>query len=95
MRKLIGFGIGLVIAIFLALYALYLIIAMVIVSGLSFLAYLTSDGWIVLVLAGIAAIITAVYLVRTGRIHRIARKPLPLVVPSTKSDPSGRGHHVP
>lgn len=95
MRRLLGFGLGLVIAIFLAIYAVYLIVAMVIVNGLSFLAYLVSDGWIVLVLAGIAAIITAVWLVRTGRIHRIPRRPIPVIVPSTKTRPTkGTGQHV-
>lgn len=92
MRNLLAAGLGLVIALLIAIWCLYLVVAMVIVSGLSFLAWLLSDGWLVLVCAGVAAIVTAVWLVRTGRIYRTSRRPLPVVVPHVTRTQEGSGH---
>lgn len=69
MKHLIGLGVAAVVALFIALWIVYLVVAFVIVSAMSLLAWAVTDGLPVMVVAGVAALVTAIVLFRAGRLN--------------------------
>lgn len=75
-RAIVGLGFAALIVVFITLWMVYLTVGFVIVSGINLLAWIFGAGLPVVLVAGLAALITASVLLYQGRLRLRAITPV-------------------